>query len=674
MTKFPVEKPVLVTCGLPYANGRAHIGHLRTYIPADVFVRSLRKQGQEVAFICGSDTHGTPIVVNAEEQGMRPDELWPIYHEHFQQVFKQLGIDFDIYGHTDSKLNHNRTNQLVQELIDRDYVYPRVIELAYCPECEQFLPDRYVEGKCPRCGEPARGDECDQGCGAHLEPGDILEATCKRCGTKANYREQEHYFFKLSYFQDFLLNYLKNLEGTSNALNYALGWVDQDLHDWCITRNMDWGVPFPRHEDLVVYVWVDAPIGYMSFTEEWAMSTGKDWERIWRGDSRIIHFIGGDIVYHHCIFWPAMLEGSGYTLPWAVVASGMLKIEGKTFSKSRGYVVWVDEDYLDHGFHPDLLRYYLTSYTSHTKELNFSWDLFQDKVNNELVGALGNYIYRVLSFTDNNFGQVPRGDLDAEVIERIEETKDEFIEAMDNWEFKAAVDVAMSLADYGNQYFQGNEPWKLIKEDREAAGEVLRNCLQIVKALTLLLEPVLPAKMETAWHQLGMKTSIHDATFVDLLVEVPAGQHLGQPEILFNRVEDEKIEEMEEILEERIAIAEKRQTKEEVEEAHVSYEEFQRMDIRVGEVVDAEQIEGAEKLLKLVVDIGELEPRQVVAGIAKTHDPEHLLGRRVVVLANMEPTRFFGVESRGMLLAADVDGEPYLLEVEEDVEPGTKIK
>jgi len=323
MSKFPSDKPVLVTCGLPYANGKAHVGHLRTYIPADIFVRSLKKQGQEVTFVCGSDTHGTPIVVNAEQLNITPKELVRKYHKHFDDTFKDMNVHFDAFGTTDDPENHNRTLDIVNNLIENGYTYPKTIEIAYCPECDRSLPDRYVEGTCPHCGETARGDECDQGCEKHLEPGELKEPKCTICGGAAEYRKQEHFFFKLSEFKDFLLEHLEHMEGTSNARNYAIGWVKQELMDWCITRNLEWGVKFPGHDDLVVYVWVDAPIGYIAFTEEWAKANNEDWEKFWKGDGRIIHFIGGDITYHHCVFWPAMLKGAGYSQPWGVVASGI---------------------------------------------------------------------------------------------------------------------------------------------------------------------------------------------------------------------------------------------------------------------------------------------------------------------------------------------------------------
>ncbi len=668
MFNFPSKQPVLLTCGLPYANGKCHIGHLRTYIPADIFVRALRKQGQEVVFVCGSDTHGTPIVVNAEELGITPRELVSKYHEHFENIFKAMGVEFSIFGNTDSPISHARTESIVESLIERGYVYPQVIKLAYCTHCKRFLPDRFVEGICSYCGSFARGDECDQGCGKHLEPGEIKNAACRICGNPAEYREQEHFFFKLSAFSGFLSEYLNTLGGTANAINYAKGWA-KELKDWCITRNLEWGVRFPGHEELVVYVWVDAPIGYISFTEEWAKNNNEDWEKYWKRDSRIIHFIGEDITYHHCIFWPAMLKGAGYTLPWAVVASGMLKIEDKKFSKSRGYVVWVDQDYLDHGFHPDLLRYYLASYTSHTKELNFSWKVFQEKVNNELVGTLGNFLHRVVHFAHKNFGAVPEGKVDKQIFEKIELTINSVISAFDEYEFKKAADEMMELAAYGNSYFQSYEPWQLIKKDREACRHIVKNSLQIAKALVLLFEPVLSGNMEKAWRQLSLQGDVHKAGFNDALIEIPPHK-LEAPTILFSKLDDKKIKEMESILDKRIKTAMSKEKKLE-SAAVITFEEFQKLDIRVGTVLTAENIAGSDKLLKLVVDIG--EKRQIVAGIAQNQRAEDLAGRQVVVLANMKPAKLLGIESKGMILAADAEGA-VLLMPEKKVREGTRVR
>ncbi len=655
----------LVTCGLPYANGKAHIGHLRTYIPADVYVRYLRMMGEDVLFVCGSDCHGTPIVVNAEKEGISPKELVDRYHEHFQRVFKELCVEFDFYGRTDADYNHRRTQEIVKTLIEKGYVYPKEIELAYCPKCERFLPDRYVEGICPYCGAIARGDECDQGCGRHLEPGEILQPRCKICGTPAVYKKQRHYFFKLTAFKDFLIDYLENkLEGTSNALNYAREWVKRELKDWCITRNLEWGVKFPGEEGLVVYVWVDAPIGYISFTEEACKLKGCDWESIWKNGeiSDIVHFIGLDIVYHHCIFWPAMLKGADYSLPKAVVASGMVKVEGKTFSKSRGYVVWVEDDYLKMGFHPDYLRYYIVSYTSHEKDLNFSWQILKEKVNNELIGTFGNFIYRVLHFAWKNFGEV-RMEVDEEVIGRIRETKERIERHVRVWEFKEVCDSFISLATFGNEYFQSKKPWELIKKDREECEKVLANALQLVKALIIFAYPVMPKTMEKVAKVMNFDVK---SARIDDALKVDDVARLEKPEVPFKKIEDDIVKKMEGILKERIEMAEKG-------EEFVDIKEFARLDIKIGRIVKAERIKGSKKLLRLEVDVGG-EVRQVVAGIAETYEPKELVGKLVPIVTNIKPAKIMGVESRGMILAVDVEGKAVLLHPDREVPVGSKVR
>ncbi len=663
----------LVTCGLPYANGKAHIGHLRTYIPADVYVKYLRMMGEKVLFICGSDCHGTPIVVNAEKEGISPRELVDRYHEHFKKVFASVGIEFDYFGRTDSEYHHEMTKNFVKKLIEKSYVYSKEIELAYCPKCKRFLPDRYVEGICPYCGAVARGDECDQGCGRYLEPGEIKEPRCKICGTKAEFRKQKHYFFKLTAFRDFLLEYLDKVGGTENALNYARKWVKQELKDWCITRNLEWGVKFPG-EDLVVYVWVDAPIGYISYTREACKNLGCDWEKIWvegvkkEGDIKwgdIIHFIGLDIVYHHCIFWPAMLKGVEFALPSAIVASGMVKVEGKTFSKTRGYVVWVEDDYLKSGFNPDYLRYYIVNYTSHQKDLNFSWKVFMDKVNNELIANLGNFIYRVTYFAWKNFeGDVWSFNVKADdsVIKAVEKARNEIVKAIKNWEFKIASDAFMELASFGNNYFQSKEPWELIKSDKEKCAEVIANCLHIVKALTILAYPVLPFSMKEVAKIIGV-----DEFRMNKVNEFEKIKVLKKPKPPFKKVEEEKIEEMEKLMIDRIRKADEKTVK------YVTIDDLSKLDLRVGKILRAEKVKKSRKLIKLEVDIGN-EVRQIVAGIAETYKPEELVGKQVVVVANMKPAKLMGVESRGMILAADVEGKAVLLTPEKEVPIGSKVR
>jgi methionyl-tRNA synthetase len=618
--------------------------------------------GEEVVFICGSDSHGTPIVVNAEEEGIEPRELVDIYHEHFQRIFKALNIEFDFYGRTDSDYHCRRTQELVKKLIENGYVYSKEIELAYCPKCERFLPDRYVEGTCPYCGAAARGDECDQGCGRHLEPGEILQPRCRMCRSEATYRKQKHYFFRLAAFQDFLMYFLENLHGTENALNYAKQWVKGELRDWCITRNLEWGVKLPG-EDLVVYVWVDAPIGYISFTEKACENLKKNWKNIWLDNEDIVHFIGLDIVYHHCIFWPAMLKGAGYALPKAIVASGMVKVEGKTFSKSRGYVVWVEDDYLKAGFNPDFLRYYLVNYTSHQKDLNFSWDVFRDRINNELIATLGNFLYRVLYFAWRNFGEVDVKDVDDAVVEKIEETRERIISALKEWEFKIASDAFMELATFGNNYFQLAKPWELIKRDRSACMKVLASCIQLAKALIIFSWPVMPSTIKKVAGVIGLdvkKSRLDDAV-------KPAGRiKLKKPAVPFEKISNEKTEEMEKMMIERIRKAEIR------EKPIISIEEFKKLDLRIGKIVKAKKVKES-KLIRLEVDVGG-EIRQIVAGMAEEYKAEELIGRLVPVVVNMKPAKIMGIESKGMILAVDIDGKPVLLHPDKDVPAGAKLK
>ncbi|MDD1671907.1 MAG: methionine--tRNA ligase [Methanomicrobiales archaeon] len=661
------HQPILVTCGLPYTNGRCHLGHLRTYVPADFFVRFLRRTGQEVVFICGSDNHGTPIVVSAEEEGILPRDLSLRYHKHFDETFKQLSINFDHFGMTDGEVNHRRTRSIVQRLIDKGYVYKKTIQQSYCAKCCRFLPDRYVEGNCPYCGVSARGDECDQGCGRHLEPGEIKNPRCRVCGQSAELREQEHYYFKLSEFRDFLLSYLPDLGGTVIARNYAIGWVKEELHDWCITRTLDWGVRFPGAEHLVVYVWVDAPIGYISFTEEWAEKTGEDWKAFWCGDiAPVTHFIGSDIIYHHTIFWPAMLKGAGYGVPEAIVASGMLKVNDQKFSKSRGYVVWTGEDYLEKGMSPDYLRYYLLSYTNHTKDLNFAWKVFQERMNNEVVGTLGNFIYRTLYFAYKFFGQIPETSPDETISAEIQRSIDRIETSVRAYEFKSAVDELMALAAYGNSYIQNNAPWQVVKTDRQAAETIIRTCLQIVHALTLLLEPVMPVSAQKVWSMLGNNDDVGTHRFSEALDPLPP-RTLPAPQPPFQKIEDENVRELEATLQARVEAAQmKAKSREEV-----SIEDFGKIDIRVGTITSAVPVKGSKKLLKLQVHVGE-EERQIVGGIAEFYSAEELVGKEVVVVLNLKPVKIFGIESRGMILAAG--DQASLLVPLRPVEPGTKVR
>jgi len=552
--KYPTKEKVLVTCGLPYVNGPMHIGHLRSYVPGDIFVRFLRKLGQDVVFFCGSDTHGTPITIKAEEEGSTPVEVMNKYHEHFLGIYPKLSIIFDNYGSTDHPLNHNRTRQIAQALLDNGYIYEKYVTLPFCPSCERFLPDRYLRGTCPHCGASARGDECDQGCKRFLESGELLDPHCSTCGTKAEMKETKHFFLKLTAFKDYLKEFLDQLDGTDIAKNYAKKWLEGGLKDWNITRNLKWGIKFPADENLVLYVWFDAPIGYIQSTEEWAERTGGDWEYYWKGPGKLIHFIGGDIVYHHCLFWPSMLHGAGYSVPDAVVASGMVMVEGHVFSKSRGYVLWVEDDYLMNGLDPDALRYYIASYTGHTRDLDFSWTTYGEKVNKELVGSLGNFVYRSLLFAQRNYGVIPEGSVEPEVRKQVEESIEAIRDGLDEYEFKKISDAVLAVASYGNRYIQSNEPWKLQKENPEKAAEVIHNVLWLTKALAVLMEPIMPVKAQEIWTQFS--EPMENIPLEEALTPLKIGNEVKKPERLFKQLPEEDIEALEETMIRRISRAE----------------------------------------------------------------------------------------------------------------------
>ncbi|MFW9802320.1 MAG: methionine--tRNA ligase [Candidatus Thorarchaeota archaeon] len=684
--KYPTKDPVCVTCGLPYASGQMHIGHLRTYVPADVFVRLLRKMQVDVTFICGSDTHGTPILTTAEAEGLTPREAYLKYHQHYVDTFPKLNIHFDNYGSTDDPENHHRTRQIVTALQENGYVYAQELETPYCDTCGRSQPDRFVRGTCPYCGADARGDECDQGCGRYIEPGLILNPRCAVCGNPTRPVTRTHYYLKLSAFEDFLKDYLENLDGTKIARNYALGWVKEGLRDWCITRDLDWGVKFPGDESLTLYVWVDAPIGYMSSTEQWAKKIGKpnEWEKYWKpGDGRLVHYIGQDIVYHHCIFWPSMLKGSGYNLPDAVVASGMVKIEGHNFSRSRGYIVWIEEEYLAKGLDPDYLRYYMVASTSQTKDLDFAWTSFADKVNNELVATLGNFIYRGLHFTKKHYGEVPKGTLDKKLKKAIEDTIETVIDGVNEYELKKVSDAILGLATVGNEYFQANQPWALVKEDKEKCGEVLFNALSLTKALAVLIEPILPSAAEIIWKQLGLDSDVHAVLLEEAVDPLEVGGKLGKPAPVISKIDDTLLAELQETTYARIKAAEavqKGETKEDEEvtdhepvKETITFDEFQRVDLRIGKITKCERIPKKDRLLKITVDIG-IEERTMATGLGHLYEPNELEGLSALFLVNLEPKKIGGIESHGMILAVEKLNDPgkWVPVTVDGVPPGSK--
>ncbi|ELY88933.1 methionine--tRNA ligase [Natrialba taiwanensis] len=680
---FPTDRPAVVTCGLPYANGDLHIGHLRGYIGADAFSRALETLGQETAYVSGSDMHGTPIAVNAEQEGVDPEDFALEWHEQYAETFPKFNVEFDNYGHTHDETNTELTREIVRTLDEEGYIYEKEIQVAYDPDADQYLPDRYVEGTCPYCGAKARGDECDEGCQRHLEPGEVEDPKSTVTGNPAEYRGRTHKFFEVSEFADFLTEFLDGLEGTSNARNQPRQWIEEGLQDWCLTRDMEWGIDYPNGdnettEDIVLYVWVDAPVEYISSTKQYAERVGTDeydWRRVWEDDGEIVHIIGRDIIQHHTIFWPAMLEGADYNTPRAVAATGFITINGKGLSTSRNRAIWANE-YLDEDFHPDLLRYYLTTTGGLQQDVDFSWDAFQEKVNGELVGTVGNFWYRSLLFAYRNYEGTPETDVSEEVSERIEGAIGDTREAVNDYSLRDIGQAATQLAQFGNEYIQRNEPWKLTDDDPERAAQVIRDCVQIAKAVGVLLEPIAPEKAQHLWEQLGETGDVADAHLEDALEAPP--RTFDEPGELFAKIEDDRVDELNEKLAERVAAAggdedegEGEETETETDdtttdestamadtdalepllEDRIGFEDFQELDIRVGRIESAEGIDGADDLAKLEVDIG-FETRQIVAGIKQLHDLGELPGEKCILLANMEPAELFGVESNGMILAA----------------------
>ena len=692
---FPTDRPAVVTNGLPYANGDLHIGHLRGLVSGDAFNRALGLLGQQSVYVCGSDMHGTPVAVNADEEGVDPETFALRYHEQYQEAFPQFNVAFDNYGHTHDETNTELTLEIVRTLESEGYIYEDEVLVAYDPSADDYLPDRYVEGTCPYCGEHARGDECDEGCQRHLEPGEIEAPRSVRTGNPAEYRERTHKFFRVSEFTDYLTEFLDGLEGTSNARKQPRQWIEDGLQDWCITRDMDWGIDYPDDDrnDIVLYVWVDAPIEYIASTKQYSERVGPnvyDWERVWKDDGEIVHVIGRDIIQHHAIFWPAMLEAAGYNAPRAIAATGFITIDGKGLSTSRNRAIWARE-YLDTGFHPDLLRYYLTTTGGLQGDIDFSWGKFRDRINGELVDTLGNFCYRSLLFAYRNYGGTPDADVSEEVCERIETAIDEFHDAVNEYSVRAIGEAPVELARFGNEYIQRNEPWKLVDDDPERAAQVIRDCVQLSKAIAVLAEPVQPNKAATLWAGIGEDDDVSEVT-VDAALEPPAST-FEEPQELYAGIEDERVAELEDELERRVAEssesagADASGAETESDEAtgdegrsvtnvdpiadhRISFEEFQELDLRVGRIETAEGIEDADELVRLEVDLG-VETRQIVAGLKQLHDVEDLPGTTVVVVANLETAELFGTESNGMVLAAGEQAD--LLTTHEDADPGTKV-
>lgn len=675
-----MSKRILVTSALPYANGPIHLGHLAgAYLPADFYTRFQRLKERDIVHICGSDEHGVPITIAAEKEGVTPQEIVDRYHAGNKKIFEQFGIDFDYYGRTSSDTHRKTSQDFFLKLYEQDLFKKKTDEQLYDKEADMFLPDRYVKGTCPVCGHPeAYGDQCEK-CGSTLSPTELINPVSSISGNKPVVKKTEHWFIPLGDFQEKLEKWIASRKNWKpNVVGQCKSWLDQGLGDRAVTRDLKWGVPvpLPDSEGKVLYVWFDAPIGYISATKEWAEEKGDPglWKTYWQDkDTSLVHFIGKDNIVFHCIMFPAMLMQHGdFVLPENVPANEFLNLEGRKLSTSKGWAVWVDE-YLE-TFEQDLLRYVLGSTLPETKDSDFAWKDFQNRVNSELADILGNFVFRTISFTDRFFdGTIPplsnASEADRKALETIEAQKELIEKAYSNFKFREAIAETMNLARAGNRYFTETEPWKTRKENPEACGNTLHVCIQICAALSVLFEPVLPHKMAKLRKQLGIPNTITWDQVNDQIL--PSGQLVDQGKILFEKIEDEVVEKQISRLKESETVVKHDEQEFTPLKKQTSFEQFMSLDLRAGKITDAQKLKKSKKLIQINVDLG-FETRTILSGIAEFFEAEEIIGQSVVVVANLAPKKMMGIESNGMILMGE-DPEGRLYFVETYAEPGSQI-
>lgn len=672
-------KRYLITAALPYANGPLHIGHLAgVYVPADIYVRYLKECGRDVIWICGSDEHGVPITIRAQKEGCTPQQVVDKYHAIIKKSFEDFGIEFSIYSRTSTPTHYATAQEFFQKLYDKGIFIEQESDQYYDPEVGQFLADRYITGTCPHCQNPnAYGDQCER-CGTSLNATDLINPKSAISGAKPVLKKTKHWYLPLDKYQSFLEEWIlkEHPEWKTNVLGQCRSWFDAGLHPRAVSRDLPWGVPvpLPNAEGKVLYVWFDAPIGYISATKELT----PDWETYWKSpDTKLVHFIGKDNIVFHCIVFPTMLHSHGeYILPDNVPANEFLNLEGEKLSTSRNWAVWLHEYLQDFPGKQDALRYALMANMPETKDNDFTWKDFQSRNNNELVGILGNFVNRAMVLTEKYFGgSVPNiGRLDDEekgYLEQILKQRDAISEAIENYRFRDALREYMHLARIGNKYLAEREPWKVIKDDKERVGSIVYVSLQLAGALAILGRPFLPfaAKKMTQMLQLPL---IH---WSDLQKELlPAGHKLGKAELLFERIEDDAIAAQVERLRKNAEANAKLQNAEVTPaKDDITFEQFEALDLRIGTVLEAERIPKTQKLLKLLVDTG-IDKRTIVSGIAEHFTPEDIIGKQVTVIVNLAPRKIKGVESHGMLLFAEnADGALHIVNTEGAVENGTQI-
>ncbi len=684
-----MSKPFLVTAALPYANGPVHIGHLAgCYIPSDVFVRYQRLTGADVKFICGSDEHGVPITLKAKAEGITPQQVVDKYHAMMKKSFEEFGISFDIYSRTSNKIHHQTASGFFKTLYEKGAFTEQVTLQYYDEEAGQFLADRYIEGTCPKCGnEKAYGDQCEN-CGSSLSPSELINPKSKLSGNVPVLKETKHWFLPLNDYAPWLREWI--LEGHKNdwkpnVYGQCKSWLDagDGLQPRAMTRDLDWGVPVPIEgaAGKVLYVWFDAPIGYISATRE---LLPDNWEHYWKNpDARLIHFIGKDNIVFHCIIFPAILKAhGGYVLPENVPANEFLNLEGDKISTSRNWAVWLHEYLTEFPGKQDVLRYTLIATAPETKDNDFTWKDFQARNNNELVAILGNFINRAMVLTGNYYeGKVPQhGTLtagDTEIIEFLTTSKKNISESIEKYRLREALATLMDVARAGNKYLADNEPWKLIKTDAERTATVLYVSLEISGFLSIIMEPFLPHTAINLRSMLNIKQPEWSSAFAGKLMTT--GHQLNKAELLFDKIDDE-------IIAVQIAKLEATKTSQTSPTVVVNenttptfkdvttFDDFTKMDIRIGTILEAERVPKTDKLLKLLIDTG-LDRRTVVSGIAADFKPEDIIGQQVTLLANLEPRKIRGIESKGMILMTeDANGKLVFVGPASQVDNGGTVR
>ena len=673
-------KRYLITSALPYANGPLHIGHLAgVYVPSDIYTRYLRMKGVDVISICGSDEHGVPITLKARNEGITPQEVVDRYHAINKKAFEDFGIAFDIYSRTSNKIHYETASDFFLKLYKKGEFVEKTSEQYYDEEAGCFLADRYIVGTCPHCGnENAYGDQCEK-CGTSLSPNDLINPHSTISGSKPVLRETLHWYLPLDRYEGWLRQWIleDHKEWKTNVYGQCKSWIDQGLQPRAVSRDLDWGVPVPVEgaEGKVLYVWFDAPIGYISATRELT----PDWEKYWKDpETKMVHFIGKDNIVFHCIIFPSMLRAEGsYILPDNVPANEFLNLESDKISTSRNWAVWLHEYLEDFPGKQDVLRYTLCSNAPETKDNDFTWKDFQARNNNELVAILGNFVNRTLVLTGKYYdGQVPeRGETtetDRAVLGEIKKIRENVESSLELYRFREALREAMNLARLGNKYLADSEPWKLAASDPERVKTIMNISLQITANLTIVLEPFLPFSMETLrnWINLNIK-SWEDAGRDDLL---PAGHRIAEPGLLFEKIEDSEIEKQINKLAASKKSNEAATAKVNPAKDPLTFDDFSKIDIRTATILEAEKVPKTTKLLKLKIDTG-LDVRTIVSGIAEYYEPAAIVGKQISIVANLEPRKIKGIESKGMILMAeDKDGKLVMVTPVETVSNGSTIK